>query len=346
MAEPALRHQPHAQARRPLHAGNGVADLRHARGQVPRGLRADRLDLRAGQGADQPVRARLDAALRRLAEHPGDGDDPASARQHRRRRRGHECAARPFQHPGPDRSRPPVESDARLHGPARRLRDDLRQVHLDAEIQAAAPGADQLLAELFKILRQLPEIDVRGERDGGKQLGLRSPAEVRDGQELRHHPGVRADERGRPQRLHLPGLQSAAGLPRQGQDPAGPVEAQVPHRHGPARHRDGELLAQRRAAEPVRPRSDPDGGVPASDDLLRRGGRLPGQLGALAAMALEGGEPARLRQVRHLDHEPDLPSGEGEVRRRGRRAGRRDQCADLELYRSAKSRTRRTSPRR
>ena len=46
LAEPALRDQPAAQACRPLHAGDGVADLRHAAGQVPRGLRAVRLDAR------------------------------------------------------------------------------------------------------------------------------------------------------------------------------------------------------------------------------------------------------------------------------------------------------------
>ena len=46
VAEPALRHQPAAQARRPLHAGDGVAHLRHAAGQVPRDLRAVRLHAR------------------------------------------------------------------------------------------------------------------------------------------------------------------------------------------------------------------------------------------------------------------------------------------------------------
>ena len=73
-----------------------------------------RFVLSARQGADQPVRARLDAAFRRGAEHSHDGDGAAAARQHRRGGRGHERAARPFQHPGLDRRRAPVERDARL----------------------------------------------------------------------------------------------------------------------------------------------------------------------------------------------------------------------------------------
>ena len=70
LAAPALRDQPAAQARRPLHAGDGVAHLRHAAGQVPADLRAVREHVGAGQGADEPVRARLDAAFGRRAEHP------------------------------------------------------------------------------------------------------------------------------------------------------------------------------------------------------------------------------------------------------------------------------------
>ena len=114
VAEPALRHQPVTQARRPLHARDGVAHLRHAAGQVPADLRLVRFVLCARQSADQPVRARLDAAFGRGAEHPHDGDGAAAARQHRRGGRRHERAARPFQHPGLDRRRAPVERDARL----------------------------------------------------------------------------------------------------------------------------------------------------------------------------------------------------------------------------------------
>ena len=49
-----------------------------------------------------------------LAEHPHDGDGPAAAGQYRRRGWRHERAARPFQHPGPDRPRTAVEPDPRL----------------------------------------------------------------------------------------------------------------------------------------------------------------------------------------------------------------------------------------
>ena len=68
----------------------------------------------ARQGADEPVRARLDAAFGRLAEHPHDGDGPAAAGQYWRRGWRDERAARPFQHPGADRHRTAVEPDARL----------------------------------------------------------------------------------------------------------------------------------------------------------------------------------------------------------------------------------------
>ena len=43
---------------------------------------------------------------------------------------------------------------------------------------------------------------------------------------------------------------------------------------------------------PSDPAQDPDRSLPAADDLLCRGERLAGQLGALAAMALEGGRAA------------------------------------------------------
>ena len=103
----------------------------------------------ARQGDDEPVRARLDAAFGRLPEHPHHGDGPASAGQYRRGGRRHERPARPFQHPGADRRRPAVEPDAGLSDAAERQRDDLRGLHEDAAVQAAASGADELLAELL-----------------------------------------------------------------------------------------------------------------------------------------------------------------------------------------------------
>ena len=70
-----------------------------------RGLRADRLDVGARQGADLDVRAGLDAAFGGQPEHPRHGDGAAAARQYRRGRRRDERAARAFQHPGPHRHR-------------------------------------------------------------------------------------------------------------------------------------------------------------------------------------------------------------------------------------------------
>ena len=68
----------------------------------------------ARQGADQHVRAGLDAAFGGQPEHSRHGDDPVAAGQYRRGWRRNECAARPFQHPGPYRYRAAVQPDARL----------------------------------------------------------------------------------------------------------------------------------------------------------------------------------------------------------------------------------------
>ena len=172
VAASALRDQPAAQARRALHAGDGVAHLRHAAGQIPRGLRADRDHRGARQGLGQPVCAGLDAAFGGFAEHPHHGDGPAPAGQYRRGRRRHECIARPFQHPGPDRCRPPVGPDPRLSDAAEGRRDDLRGIHADAAVQAAASRPDELLAELSEVHRQLPEGDLRRRRARRQRLGL------------------------------------------------------------------------------------------------------------------------------------------------------------------------------
>ena len=126
----------------------------------------------ARQGDDEPVRARLDAAFGRLPEHPHHGDGAASAGQYRRGGRRHERAARPFEHPGPDRCRPAVEPDAGLSDAAARPRGHLRGLHEDAAVQAAASGADELLAELSEVLRQLPEGDLWRRGAGRERLGL------------------------------------------------------------------------------------------------------------------------------------------------------------------------------
>ncbi len=78
-------------------------------------------DRDAGPRDDDPVRARLDAAFRRLAEHPHDGDDPVAAGQHGPRRRRRERVARTRERPGHHRhvrvlrgaARLPVRTDGR-----------------------------------------------------------------------------------------------------------------------------------------------------------------------------------------------------------------------------------------
>ena len=92
---------------------------------------------------------------------------------------------------------------------------------LDAKIQAAAPGADQLLAELPEILRQLPEVDATATPRPRTTTGPTIPAEVRNRRATTSSQAFEMMNAGPSQRLHLPGLQPAAGLPRQGQDPRG-----------------------------------------------------------------------------------------------------------------------------
>ena len=134
-----------------LHARDGRADLRHAAGQVPADRRDDRRMLVADQDDDVDVRARLDPARQGRAEHPRHGDAAADPRQHRRARRRHERAARAFQHPGPDRRRADVEPAPRLSQHADGEGGRLRDLHVDAGVQAAPARADQLLAELPQV---------------------------------------------------------------------------------------------------------------------------------------------------------------------------------------------------
>ena len=136
------------------------------------GRRDDLGVLVADQDHDLDVCARLDAALQGLAEHPLHGDAAAHPRQYRRARRRHECASRPFQHPGPDRYRADVEPAARLHEHADRQGGGLRHLHVDACLQAAAAQPDELLAELQEVLRQLPEGDVGPCGNAGERLRL------------------------------------------------------------------------------------------------------------------------------------------------------------------------------
>jgi hypothetical protein len=88
---------------------------RHAAGQVPEGLRVHREHAVHAHHDDHHVCAGLDAAQPGLADDPHRRHRAAAAGQHRHAGRRHERAARPQQHPGPDRPGPAVELAAGLH---------------------------------------------------------------------------------------------------------------------------------------------------------------------------------------------------------------------------------------
>ena len=71
----------------------------------------------------------------------------------------------------------------------------LRRLHEDARLQAAAAGADQLLAELQEVPGQPPEVDLRRGGDRGQRLGVRLPAEAGCAG-LRHPARLRHDVHG------------------------------------------------------------------------------------------------------------------------------------------------------
>ena len=85
------------------------------------------------------------------------------------------------------------------------------------------------------------------------------------------------------------------------------AEAEVYGGHRSAGHRDLRVLAESRRIQRRRSDQNPDRGVSSAIDLLCRGGRLVGQLRAMAAMALEGCRSARRRQERSGDHGRHLP---------------------------------------
>ena len=128
------------------------------------------------------------------------------------------------------------------------------------------------------------------------------------------------------------GFNPLQAFPDRGKIRSGAGQAEVPRRHGPAGHRDVAVLGEFRPAEPVRSGQHPDGGLPAADDLLRRGERLAGQFGALAAMALESRRAAGRGADRHLDHVRDLPPDARDVSQGRRRVPRPDPEPDLELH--------------
>ena len=136
------------------------------------------------------------------------------------------------------------------------------------------------------------------------------------------------------------GFNPLQAFPDRGKIRKGAGQAEIPRRDGPAGYGDLAVLGEFRSAKSVRSGEHPDGSLPAADDLLRRGERLAGQFGALAAMALEGGRSAGRSPNRHLDHVRDLPSDARDVSQGRRRLPRPDPEPDLELHESRSTRTR------
>ena len=121
-------------------------------------------------------------------------------------------------------------------------------------------------------------------------FALRLAAE--DRRALRRAAGHGAPGPGQGERLLLPGLQSALVVPGQGQGRRRPAQAEVPRHHRPAGHRDRRVLAEPRRVQRRRPVPDPDRGLPAAVDLLRRGGRLA-RLQLAAGCSGTGRAPSR-----------------------------------------------------
>ena len=100
-----------------LHAGDGRADHRRAEGSVPQGGRPVHVrpeGWRHEKGRDDALRARVDAAHRRHADHPDRRDAAAPARQRRPGGRRRQRAARTLEHPGGHRHGRCVRHAARL----------------------------------------------------------------------------------------------------------------------------------------------------------------------------------------------------------------------------------------
>ncbi|MNP00343.1 hypothetical protein D3C76_921320 [compost metagenome] len=229
-------------ALQPLHPGTGQHDLWHAAGRHDEDLGRDRHLLGTGQDHDDSLCAGLDAAFDRRADHPQCGHGPVAAGQRRHAGWRGQRLARALQHPGPDRPRPAVQLAAGLPDPGRRCRTGLRRVHRQTRLQAAAPGAAVVLAELRQVPRQPDEGLVWRQCHGRKQLGLRLAAQARRAG-LRRAAHVRDDGPGQGQRLRVPRLQPDRRAA--GQEPCHccPGQAEVAGDHGPAGHRDFRVLA-------------------------------------------------------------------------------------------------------
>ncbi len=123
---------------RPLHAGDGRADLRCFPRAVRESLRGGHHQQRSRAHYGVGLLGGLDAALRRCSVHPRRGDHPVAAGQHGPARRRHPRSARSREHPGLDghpntvRSAPRISADAAC----RRARQPRRIPRFDQERRA------------------------------------------------------------------------------------------------------------------------------------------------------------------------------------------------------------------
>ena len=250
---------------------------------------------------DVDVRARLDAAFQGLAEHPRHGDAAAHPRQHRRARRRHERAARPFEHPGADRHRADVEPDPRLSDAADRKEVDFDKYMSSRGFKPLRPNQTSYWQNYKKFFVSFQK-SMWGDAatpDNNFAYDYLPKLDVPTYDILRTFELM---HQGKLNGYFCQGFNPLLSFPNRKKDHRGAVEAQIPRRHGSARHRDGAVLAEPRRVQRRRHREDRHRSDPAAHDLLCRGRRLADQLRALAAMALGGRHAARRSQARHLDH--------------------------------------------
>ena len=151
----------------------------------------------------------------------------------------------------------------------------------------------ELARELEQVLRQLPQGDLRRERDAGERVRLPVAAEARRRAERLLARDVRRDVQGRLQGLLRLGAEPGLlGLERR-QGPQGAREAGVDGQRQPLRQRDRLVLARPRRE----PGGDQDRGLHAALRLLGREGGEHLQLGSLGPVALQGGRAPRARRA-------------------------------------------------
>ncbi len=289
-------------------------------GDVPEGRRDGHLDRQRGEGRDDPVRARLDAALDRRPDHPDRGHAPAPPRERRAAGRRRERPARPLEHPGRDRHGRQHRDPARLPEDAPRRDDEPDGVPRagDAhDAQQAGLGLDELLAELPEVHGLAPEIALGREGDEGERLRVRVDAEggrqlfvgLRVRRHVPRHVEARRRRGARPRGPHHVRHEPRRDRAELAQDDRGPREAEVARRRGERRDRDRAVLEGAEGLRDAGRVEDRDGGLPAPGRPVRREGRDVHELGALDAVEVEGSRPARSGEDGPGDPRPCRPRG-------------------------------------